>query len=528
MEMHADLCIKSFNDAAKISGVNVMLEPKYGHRENEYNETISMNDTLHEMRQGPHMNQEADLYVMITDHFQGTAPSQLGHCGLGFLNSEPSRRKSFFVVDISCSVASLSFAQLVGQNFGCKHDRGTEDDCKSTDDYNYGYRDPQGRYRDIMALPCQPGQCDNLPNETDCTRLPMFSNDLGYLYKKSLPDGGVEQLPVGNWKASCARRMNDVAAAIAGFSDATTSPSNRPTLSPTLSQYPSPYPTRNPSSYPTRNPSPYPTRNPSPYPTPIPDPPRVYSAKGGLFGYGELDYEEKVYNNFYKGLQKFELKLQSHRSIKGIGAISLPKTTWSGIYGNEDYKYSVTIKGVNLPAGTIFGHKEFRYLSKGCYSTQQESWEGYTPVLRGFHFEFPRGETFIRKVSVSVGEKTSICFHDMNLGSDEIYADVEIAYVHNSYVVLGKYGSIRGRGFGLYKELDDNPPNHATPVLRGFGVEFTDGGDLLGNFDDNTIKEISASVFLGNNNAVWGEGHLNDGEKYRGLRCHWSYAMIKG
>eukprot|EP00980_Cylindrotheca_fusiformis_P007895 scaffold1680_cov79-Cylindrotheca_fusiformis.AAC.1 len=281
MEMHADLCIKSFNDAAKISGVKVELKPKYGHRENEYNETeISMNDTLYggmndtlnKVRQG----NDADLYVMITDHLQGTAPLQPRHCGLGFLNSEPSRSESFFVVDISCSVASLSFAQLVGQNFGCKHDRGTEDDCKSTDDFNYGYRDPQGRYRDIMALPCQPGQCDNLPNETDCTRLPMFSNDLGYLYNKSLPDGGVEQLPVGNWKASCARRMNDVAAAIAGFSEPTTSPSNLPTLSPTLSPYPSAYPTRNPSPYPT-----------------IPDPPRIYTSSGDAFRDAELDYQGK-------------------------------------------------------------------------------------------------------------------------------------------------------------------------------------------------------------------------------------------
>eukprot|EP00980_Cylindrotheca_fusiformis_P023942 scaffold11231_cov64-Cylindrotheca_fusiformis.AAC.1 len=108
MEIHADLCIKSFNDAASSSGVKVMLQPykNYGriYKYNEYNETeIGMNETLNEMRQGRHMNQEADLYVMITDHFQGTAPSQPRHCGSGFLNSEPSRNESFFVVDISCS-----------------------------------------------------------------------------------------------------------------------------------------------------------------------------------------------------------------------------------------------------------------------------------------------------------------------------------------------------------------------------------------------------------------------------------------
>eukprot|EP00980_Cylindrotheca_fusiformis_P006226 scaffold1333_cov86-Cylindrotheca_fusiformis.AAC.3 len=519
MEIHADLCIKSFNDAASSSGVKVMLQPykNYGriykyNETNVYNETeISMNDTLYEMRQGPHMNQEADLYVMITDHFQGTAPSQPRHCGSGFLNSEPSRRESFFVVDISCSVASLSFAQLVGQNFGCKHDRGTEDDCKCTDDYNYGhrdgvgrfedimdcmnqspddynygYRDPQGRYRDIMALPCQPGQCDNLPNETDCTRLPMFSNDLGYFYNDSLP--------VGSNHSSCARRMNDVAAAI-----------------------------RNPTREPTRNPS----RNPSPSPTPYPDPPRVYSSSGNLYGGGSLEYKEKVDNQFYKGLQKFAFEVHSHRSVRGIAAKTNYKTSWSAFFGNDYYHYEVTINGVDLPGQRrVKFRTEYFFRRKGCYSKQLTSWKGYTPVLKGFYFKFLSGEEYIRKVAVFLGENIDICFHDMNVGSDNIDVEVYIAYVPNEYVADSGSGWVQGKGKGLKRVLDSNPPNHATPVLRGFGVEFTDDGNIWGNGDDNTIKEISAGVYLSDQNVVWGEATLSDGENNRGLQCEWSYAMI--
>ena len=47
---------------------------------------------------------------------------------------------------------NLSFTGI-GQNLGCNQDRGSTDDCDIIlyPNTNYGYRDPNGRFRTIMA-----------------------------------------------------------------------------------------------------------------------------------------------------------------------------------------------------------------------------------------------------------------------------------------------------------------------------------------------------------------------------------------
>ena len=55
----------------------------------------------------------------------------------------------------------------------CRHDKGTESACGSTD-YRYGYRAPDASYRSIMAYDCDPGECDNMPS-ANCIRGQFFS-----------------------------------------------------------------------------------------------------------------------------------------------------------------------------------------------------------------------------------------------------------------------------------------------------------------------------------------------------------------
>jgi len=89
---------------------------------------------------------------------------------------------------------------------GCEHDRGAEGEC-STPGYNYGYRDPQGRFRSIMAFYCQTGQCDGNTGKGSCSRTQMFSN----------PVETVNGSPIGNAQNDNARQIDESKAIVAAY-----------------------------------------------------------------------------------------------------------------------------------------------------------------------------------------------------------------------------------------------------------------------------------------------------------------------
>jgi hypothetical protein len=117
---------------------------------------------------------------------------------------------------------------------GCNHDRGTSSACTNTN-YNYGYRDPQARFRSILAYSCKAGQCDENAGG-GCTRVQRFSNN----YPVTNVYNGLG--PIGNAQNDNARKTNDVAQTVASYfptvpvaSPTTTSPTQSPTFSPTSS-----------------------------------------------------------------------------------------------------------------------------------------------------------------------------------------------------------------------------------------------------------------------------------------------------
>lgn len=75
---------------------------------------------------------------------------------------------AFSVVRYDCAVNNYSLAHELGHNFGLQHDRANAGTAQPSYPYAYGYQDPQGRFRDIMAYNCPAG----------CPRLPYFSNPL--------------------------------------------------------------------------------------------------------------------------------------------------------------------------------------------------------------------------------------------------------------------------------------------------------------------------------------------------------------
>ncbi|GFH47762.1 hypothetical protein CTEN210_04237 [Chaetoceros tenuissimus] len=159
-----------------------------------------------------------------------------GGCGIAWRPTTPTPDLMFSVTNWNCATGNYSFGHEVGHNLGCKHDRGTSNEC-SNSGYNYGFRDPAGNFRSVMAYNCVSGQCDNnaAPN-TFCTRVNWFSNDYG-------PDFEYNNSPIGNTQNDCARRINDVKLQVSRFFDSGASPS--PSQVPTISLQPSisPFPT---------------------------------------------------------------------------------------------------------------------------------------------------------------------------------------------------------------------------------------------------------------------------------------------
>lgn len=104
---------------------------------------------------------------------------------------------------------------------GCLHDKGQHGAC-STSNYNYGYRDPSGDFRSILAYNCNNNGCagDTLKS---CTRVQRFSNIASNYNGKA----------IGTSQINNARRINEIKGTIANYYPP--APTPPPTPSPTPS-----------------------------------------------------------------------------------------------------------------------------------------------------------------------------------------------------------------------------------------------------------------------------------------------------
>lgn len=141
--------IAETNTAYVNSGVVTSLRLVHAYRDETYSE-VSFNSALDDItyKNDGVMNDVhdkrteygADIVAMVIDNTQ--------YCGIGWIG--PRVDLMFSVTDYRCMSGSYTFAHEVGHNLGAFHDRGTEDECSATG-YRYGYRDPQARFRSIMA-----------------------------------------------------------------------------------------------------------------------------------------------------------------------------------------------------------------------------------------------------------------------------------------------------------------------------------------------------------------------------------------
>jgi hypothetical protein len=117
-------------------------------------------------------------------------------CGIGWIMAIPGVEfapSAFNVTRDDCAVSNLSFPHELGHNFGLAHDRANSSGLSSRP-YGFGYQQPQGLFRTIMAYSCPGG----------CPRVTQFSN----------PDVLYDGVPTGvNYlaanSADAARALNE-------------------------------------------------------------------------------------------------------------------------------------------------------------------------------------------------------------------------------------------------------------------------------------------------------------------------------
>jgi hypothetical protein len=135
----------------------------------------------------------ADLVSLIGTGYA----AQSGACGIGYLMSTVSTAfasAAFNVVDQVCAAGNLSLAHELGHNQGLHHDPANAGG-QGAFSYAYGYQDPGGRFRTVMAY-------------GSATRVMNFSN----------PNVSYNGYPTGIANAEDnARALNNTAATVANF-----------------------------------------------------------------------------------------------------------------------------------------------------------------------------------------------------------------------------------------------------------------------------------------------------------------------
>ena len=144
-------------------------------------------DNVHSLR----TQYGADIVTLLGEGYRGA-----GTCGIGYVMTSLSASMApyaFDIVDRSCALANLSFPHEVGHNQGLQHDPGNAGGQGVTS-YAYGYQDPSGYFRTIMAY-------------GSSLRIPYLSN----------PGVAYNGRPTGTTGQDNARSLNASAATIAAF-----------------------------------------------------------------------------------------------------------------------------------------------------------------------------------------------------------------------------------------------------------------------------------------------------------------------
>ena len=199
MQTLIDLAIANANTAYANSGIPQRVRLVHT-AEVTYTETDGNTDLFR--LQNP-TDGYLDNVATLRDTYGADVVSLLGNgygCGLGFMMSTPSSgfaAYAYSVVDRTCAAGNLSLAHEMGHNMGLNHDPGHASGTPAFT-YAYGYQQPSGLFRTVMAYPCSAGSCP---------RLMYFSN----------PNVSFNSNPTGTSSQNNALALSNTANTVANF-----------------------------------------------------------------------------------------------------------------------------------------------------------------------------------------------------------------------------------------------------------------------------------------------------------------------
>jgi len=198
-----ELAVAETNQGYANSQINVQIRLVHSYR-SDYRET-GFSGSLNDLRldgdgrldqvHAERIHYGADVVALLID--------DPAFCGIARLG--PSYSSMFSVTAWNCATGYYSFGHEIGHNLGCRHDLGTQNACGSSN-YHYGWRDPAGDFRTVMAYNCKTTACDNIA-VAGCTRVNWWSN----------PEVSFMGKTTGASNANNARQINDVASTVATY-----------------------------------------------------------------------------------------------------------------------------------------------------------------------------------------------------------------------------------------------------------------------------------------------------------------------
>lgn len=153
-------------------------------------------DSVHTLRN----TYGADVVTLLGEGYVNA-----GACGVGYLMTYVSTgfaSSAFNVVDRTCAAGNLTYAHEMGHNMGLQHDPANAGSSPAYS-YAYGYQEPTGLFRTVMAYACPTGSCP---------RLMYFAN----------PAVSYSGRPTGTASQNTALALNNTAPTVANFRQAVT------------------------------------------------------------------------------------------------------------------------------------------------------------------------------------------------------------------------------------------------------------------------------------------------------------------
>ena len=166
------------NTALSNSGLRVRLrlahEQRVSYQETTFARALQdLTDGTIPMVQDRRQQYKADMVMLLMDQTHDYPETGIAYNNYDHVDAD------FMYSVVATQYTSVWFlpAHELAHNFGCSHDRGTLGLCHDQEKTNYGYRDPEGRFRTIMSYPCQARECDHNHNDHMCPLIPYFSNN---------------------------------------------------------------------------------------------------------------------------------------------------------------------------------------------------------------------------------------------------------------------------------------------------------------------------------------------------------------